>query len=158
GINTPTISLSSNGVLFFGQNASTSWINTGLPANISNDAMLFFFWDDLQDFGTGEYLEYATFGTAPGRVFNLYFRSRLHDTAVCGSNAVNLMISIHESSGLMKVTYSGFSGCANIRGSGATFGFQTPGGANAAAFMVGYNAPVLDDNATNQNMCFHPPN
>ena len=29
--------------------------------------------------GAGEFAEYSTSGSAPGRVFNLYFRSRLHD-------------------------------------------------------------------------------
>ena len=159
GINTSQVSINSNGVLIFGNNcvAPGSWNNGPLPSSLSSDAMLFFFWDDLSDFSSGEYFEYATFGTAGGRVFNLFFRNRLL-SSVCGSDPINVMVSIHESSGLIKASYSGMSGCANIRGAGATFGFQTPGGVNAKAFTVGVDSPVLDDNANRQTMSFHPPN
>ncbi|MFO0832418.1 MAG: hypothetical protein U0637_11345 [Phycisphaerales bacterium] len=152
-----TVSVSSNGVLFFGNNCSTDWNNGSLPTSISADPLLAFFWDDLQDFGTGEYLEYSTLGTAPGRVFNLFFRMRLHDTTACGSNGINLMLAIHEGSNLINISYSGFSSCANMRGSTATFGMQGPGGAAASAFLVGYNSPILDDNASRQSISFTPP-
>lgn len=168
GASTSTVSVSSNGVLFLSSacNAepSNTINNTKLPATISQNAMLFFFWDDLKDFGSGEFLEHATFGQAGGRVFNLYFRSRLFAytsdgfSSGCGTDAVNVMVSVHESSGLIKATYSGMSGCARIRGSSATFGLQTTGGANAKAFTVGVNSPVLDDNASRQSMSFHPAN
>ena len=158
GASTSTVSVSSNGVLFLGNACSVALANTTLPATISQNAMLFFFWDDLKDFGAGEFMEYATFGLAGGRVFNLYFRSRLFDSLSCGTDAINVMVSIHESSGLIKASYSGMSGCATIRGASATFGLQTAGGANAKAFTVGVNSPVLDDNAGRQSMSFHPPN
>ena len=156
GANTSVVSISSNGVLFFGSTCSTSFTNTALPTSISNEAMLFFFWDDLFDYGSGEYFEYNTSGTAGGRVFNLYFRNRLL-SSVCGSDPQNIMISVHEGSNLVKAAYSGFSGCANIRGAGATLGLQTTGGSSATAFMVGYNTALLDDNANRQTMSFHPP-
>jgi hypothetical protein len=157
GINTANVSLSSNGILFFGNNCVANYFNSGLPTGISPDAMLFFFWDDLYDYGTGEFAEYATFGTAPGRVFNLYFRSRLLSSE-CSNIGITAMISIHESSGLINVTYSGFNGCPALRGGNATLGFQTPGGASATAFMMGFNVPLLDDNTPGQSMSFHPPN
>ena len=84
--------------------------------------------------------------------------ARLHDATLCGSDAVNVMVSVHESSGLVKASYSGMSGCSAMRGGSATLGFQTTGGNTAKAFMVGYNAQVLDDNAPRQTMAFHPPN
>lgn len=152
-----TISVSSNGVLFFGSNCSTEWTNTTLPTAISVDPIFAFFWDDLQDFGSGEYFEYATFGSPGGRVFNLYFRMRLHDTAVCGANPMNVMVSIHEGSNLIRATYSGFTGCANLRGTSVTFGLQGPGGSAAEAFVVGVNAPILDNDAPRQTISFQPP-
>jgi hypothetical protein len=154
GANTSSISVSSNGVVFFGQNCSSSLFNTTLPSGISPNAMLFFFWDDLVDFGGGEFFEYATFGSPGSRVFYLYYRQRLFSSA-CGSDAQNIMISIHEGSNLVSATYSGFSGCALIRGSSATLGMQS---ANASDFVsVGVNVPLLDDNASRQSMSFQPP-
>ena len=160
GANTGTVSVSSNGILFLGQNCSISFGNQALPWPGTNDAALFFFWDDLQAFDADQFLEYATFGNAPGRVFNLYYRMRLHDRTICGTNVVNVMVSVHETSGLVKATYSGMSGCASIRGASATLGFQTANlpGVGRKAFMVGFNSPVLDDNASRQTMSFHPPN
>lgn len=155
GASVTTVSVSSNGVLFLGNNCNVSWTNATLPSFLSPDPALFFFWDDLQDFGSGEYFEYTTQGTAPGRVFNLYFRMRFHDPA-CGADPIQVMVSIHETSGLIKAVYSGFSTCANVRGASATLGMQTAGGAKA--FLVGYNSPVLDDNGGQQFMSFHPPN
>lgn len=157
GASTTVVSLSANGILFLGNNCSTSLNNTALPANISQDAALFFFWDDLKDFGANEFVEYITLGSAGGKVFNLYFRMRLFDP-VCGTDAVNVMVSVHERSSLLKVTYSGMSSCLQMRGSSATLGMQTAGGANAKAFLVSFNSPVLDDNAPRQSMSFHPPN
>ena len=160
GANTTVVSVSSNGILFLGNNCSIAFTNQALPWAGTSNAALFFFWDDLQDFGTGEFIEYATFGTAPGRVFNLYFRARLHDQTRCGPDAVNVMISVHETSGLVKATYSGMTNCAAMRGAGATLGFQTANipGTGRKAFMVGYNTPVLDNSASRQTMSFHPPN
>jgi Collagen triple helix repeat (20 copies) len=151
-----TISVSSNGVLFLGANCSISFSNTSLPSAISVDPFLAFFWDDLLDYGGAEFLEYSTVGSAGGRVFNLYFHSRLL-SGTCGTDAVNAMIGIHEGSNLIKVSYSGFSTCAAMRGGSATFGLQGPGGAAARAFVAGFNAPILDDNAPRQSISFLPP-
>jgi hypothetical protein len=121
--------------------------------------MVAFFWDDMQDFGAGEYIQYTTIGSAGGRVFNLYYRARLHDTTACGSNAQNLMLAIHEGSNLVRISYSGFAGCASLRGAGATFGMQGPGGTagTAKAFVAGFNAAILDDNAPRQSISYQPP-
>ena len=154
GASVSTISVSSNGVLFFGQQCSSSFSNTALPSFISSNPMLFFFWDDLNDYGSGEGIEYATFGSAPGRVFNMYFRNRLL-SSICGADAVHAMIQIHESSNIVNVSYPPtFTGCANIRGAGATLGIQGANGADAV--MVGFNSPVLDDNTNGQHMSFRP--
>ncbi len=157
GRSNTSVSVSSNGLLFFGSNCSVDWNNTALPSTISVDPIFAFFWDDLQDFGTGEFFEYATFGSPGGRVFNLYFRMRLRDTIPCGSNQMTVMVSVHEGSNLIRASYSGFSTCANMRGSTATFGLQGPGAASAEAFVVGVNAPILDDDASRQTISFQPP-
>ncbi len=156
GRSVTTVSVSSNGVLFFGPNCAIDWTNTALPSNMSQDPLLAFFWDDLLDGGSGEYFEYATTGSPGGRVFHLYFRNRVRG-AICPADDVQLMLSIHEGSNLINIVYSGFTGCAPIRGNGATFGLQGPGGANAKAFMVGYNALLMDDNASRQSISFTPP-
>jgi hypothetical protein len=154
GASTSSISVSSNGILFFGQDCVTNFTNTALPSGISPNAFLAYFWDDLSDFGSGEYIEYVTNGTAPGRVFHLYARHRLV-SSVCGSDAQQVMIQIHEQSNVVNVTYSGFSGCANIRGSSATLGLQSANGTKAV--MAGFNAPILDNDASSQAMSFQPP-
>lgn len=150
-----TVSISSNGLLFFGSSGcSTSYNNSSLPTPISTAPLLAFFWDDLRDFGISEFLEYATLGTAPGRVFNLYFRSRLF-SSTCGTDAFNAHISIHEGSNLIQVSYSGLSGCLGIAGSSATFGLQAPNASDA--YLVSWNAPILDNDAARQTMSFTPP-
>lgn len=149
------VSVSSNGVLFFGTSGCSSvFSNSALPAGITTAPMLAFFWDDLRDSGTGEFIEYATLGTAPGRVFNLYFRSRLF-SAACGSDPVNVQISIHESSNLIQVAYTGMTGCLGVAGNSATFGLQGPNGSDA--YLVSFNAPILDNDAGRQTMSFTPP-
>ena len=156
GADTDVIRVSSNGVLFFGAGCSTSLSNTALPTSRTNLPMLFFFWDDLRDYGTGEYFDYTTQGIAGGRVFMLWFTSRLWSD-VCGTNHVNAMIQIHENSNLVEVVYQGITPCDQIKGSSATFGLQTSGGLSATATMIGYNVPLLDDNASRQFMSFMPP-
>lgn len=156
GLATTTVSMSSNGIFFLGQNCSTAFTNTGLPSSISTDPFVSLFWDDLNDVGGGEYFEYQTLGSAPGRVFNLYFRNRLL-SSVCGTDAVNLMMAVHESSNVIHVSYSGMSGCLNMRGGGATFGIQGPGGASAKFFNAGFNSPILDNDANRNMISYQPP-
>lgn len=160
GASTSTVSLSSNGILFLGQECNVAYFNQPLPWAGTSNAALFFFWDDLQDYGASEFVEYATLGSAPGRVFNLYFRMRLRVSGTCtagSTDVVNVMVSVHESSGLVKASYSSMPSCLATRGGTATLGLQTAGGSAAKAFMVGFNSPVLDDNAPRQTMSFHPP-
>ena len=90
------MSVSPNGVLSRGQPCSTVHDSDTLPTYISPNALLFFFWDHLQDDGTGGFLAQAISGQAVGSfgrpavgsAFNLYFRSRLFDTSG-GSNPIN---------------------------------------------------------------------
>lgn len=158
GTETSVVSVSSNGLLFLGSGCSISWTNQSLPWSGTGVPMLAFFWDDLQDFSVNEFVEYSTFGTAPGRVFNMVFRMRLRDTQACGTSGTTVVISIHEGSNLINVTYQGFTGCASLRGASATIGIQGPGGASATDFhTVSFNAPILDDNAGRQSVTFQPP-
>lgn len=154
GASTSSISLSSNGLLFFGQSCSAVLGNVALPSGVSTDAFLAYFWDDLNDFGSGEYFEYATLGTPPGRVFNLYARHRLFSSN-CGTDTQQVMVQIHEQSNVVNVTYRGFTSCVEMRGGSATLGLQSAGGTTAV--MAGFNSPILDDNAPRQSMSFQPP-
>ena len=154
GASTTTVSVSSNGILFFGQGCFTNFTNTALPTNLTTNPALFFFWDDLQDFGAGEFFEYATYGSAPGRVFYMWFVVRVRN--LCGTDPVQVMVSMHESSNLVTANYKVATACPQIRGSAATFGLQAAGGASAETAMVGFNVPTLDDNAFNQFMSFKP--
>jgi hypothetical protein len=159
GASTNVVRVSTNGVLFLGNTCSTVFQNTALPTSISNVPMLFFFWDDLEDFGSGELIKYTTQGSGTGHVFNLYFKSRLHDTTLCSSNPTPIiMITISEASKLVKASYTAINSCASLKGAGATFGFQSSGGAAATPFTIGTDAQMLDDNQGIQSMSFHPPN
>jgi hypothetical protein len=126
-----------------------------LPSSISNDPALFFFWDDLADANTDGYLEYTTRGSAPGRVFSMYFRNHLKSGS-CGNDAVAVMITVHERSNLVTATYGELTPCAQIRGGLATFGIQGAGGVNAQHVLIGVNSPILDDTAPRQSMSFRP--
>jgi hypothetical protein len=155
GANTATVSVSSNGILFFGQQCVTAFTNTALPTDKSSNAALFFFWDDLEDLGNGEFVEYATQGSAPGRVFYMWFVMRVRISA-CPADTVQVMVSAHENSNLVTSNYKVLTTCPQIRGSGATFGLQAAGGGAAQAAMVGFNVPALDDNAGSQFLSFKP--
>ena len=74
----------------------------------------------------------------------------------CGVEPSQVMVSAHESSNLVTSNYKPSSGCAQLRGSGATFGLQTAGGAGAESASVGFNVPALDDNAANEFLSFKP--
>ena len=69
GRNVTSLGVSSNGIMFFGPNCNSEWSNTVLPSSISNDPFLAYFWEDLDDFGSGEFIEYTTLGSPGGRVF-----------------------------------------------------------------------------------------
>jgi hypothetical protein len=156
GVSTTQVSVSTNGVLFFGNNCSTALGNTTLPSSISTDPFLAFFWDDLKDYGTGEFIEYTTLGGTGGRVFNMMYRMRLFSTT-CASAQMTAMISVHETSNLVKVVYSTINGCTLLKGGGATFGMQASGGASAKSVQISVDSPVLDDNLPFQSMSFQSP-
>ena len=158
GRNITTVGINNNGFLIFGNTCPTtgSWNNVVLPSSVTTDPFVAFFWDDLIDEGPNEYIEYQTSGSPGGRVFNMFFRNR-HLSGSCGTDDVNIMLAIHEGSNLVRISYSNMSGCAEMRGSSATFGMQGPGGAAARAFNAGTNTPILDDNANRNMISFTPP-
>ena len=157
GASTSVIRLSSNGILFFGNDCSTSAGNGDLPSSISDVPMLFFFWDDLKDFGSGEYIHVGLDGNAPQRVLTIRYRMRLYDTGRCGSDKIQIKISIAETSNIVSVVYDQLTGCEFIQGGSATIGLQTQGGANATAYPISRDWAVLDDNnAGSIFMSFQP--
>lgn len=156
GADTTTVSVSSNGILFFGADCIGPATNGTLPSDISNDAMFFYLWDDLVDASANEFIEYITLGSAGGRVFNMYVQTRFLNP-LCGTSNMKIMVSVHEGSNLVKASYKPGSNNVCHRGGQATFGLQTTGGAAATAFMVGFNATILDDDGAAQVISFHPP-
>jgi hypothetical protein len=150
GASTSTIRVSSNGVLFFGSSCSSQASNTSLPASITTVPMLFLFWDDLKDFGSGEHVYAASDGTSPNRVVLIDFRMRLRDTSLCSgtTSAIKVKVTISETSNLVTVVYDDTAGgCEYLQGNSATLGLQTAGGSSATAYPVSMNSAVLDDNA-----------
>lgn len=139
------ISVNSNGWIAFGNIAlpGSSWVNTGLPASFTTNPVIFPYWDDLKDFGSGEYIRAITLGTAPNRVGIVYFRMR-EQSATTG-NIVHFQVMIHETSNLINVKYFDPMAPA-MNGQSATVGFQLSGGNVAKAFPLGYNAKIFDDN------------
>ena len=56
---------------------------------------------------------------------------------------------------MVNVTYSGFSGCYEMRAGSATLGMQSANGSKSV--IAGFNSPILDDNKSQQSMSFQPP-
>lgn len=141
GVTYNSITICTNGWVAFGDVNSTALFNTELPASFTNNPVIFPYWDDLRDYGSGEYVRVATQGTAPNRVAIVYYRMRVY-----GQDwVVHFQVQIHEGSGLINVKYfDPMHPSAN--GQSATIGFQLHGGANAKAYPLGYNVKILDDN------------
>lgn len=147
GVNYTQGWISTNGVLGFGTGSSSSYDNTALPANISNDPMLFFHWDD----NSSNLIRYVIQGTSPNRnCFIQWQGSEVNNTCSGGSSRVMAYITLSEGSNVVSVRYLNQGSSADAQGAGATFGFQYSGGAAAGTIPMGFNTKLLDDNATNQ--------
>ncbi|MBI1289422.1 MAG: hypothetical protein GC178_17785 [Flavobacteriales bacterium] len=138
GTNYSTVSMCTNGWIAFGNTGSTSLGNTSLPTSIYNGPMIFPYWDDLRDYGSGEWVRWGTVGTSPNRVFLIDYSMRQYGT----SERVNFQVQIHETSGLINVKYRDPMS-PSMNGQSATIGFQT---SSSKAYPIVYNGKVLDDN------------
>lgn len=143
--------VSTNGIIFFGGAGSAACCSQTWPLTISSAPMIAFFYKDMQDFGTGEYMRDYTVGVAPARTYILWYRMRGYNS----SDAIELMVMIHETSGLINVKYFGSSPTMNGQ-STTVIGFQGAGGASAKYYPITYNGKVLDDNAQTDSWSISP--
>lgn len=141
GTNYNQVSICSNGWIAFGSTGAIDLTNTALPANITPLPVIFPYWDDLRDYGSGEWVRWGTVGTSPNRVFIVDYNMRVYG----GSDRVNFMVLIHETTNHIVVKYRDAMS-PSMNGQSATIGFQLDGGSNAKAYPIVFNGKVLDDN------------
>ncbi len=153
GVGYNTITICTNGWVAFGSITSTTLSATALPASFTNNPVIFPFWTDLRDYGSGENIRVYNLGTAGNRVVVVHYKSK----AFCGGSAPNgdwfveFQVMIHEN-GVINVKYIDMPPtlngqqwtCSSTKST--TIGFQLSGGSSAKAFPISYNAKVLDDN------------
>ena len=97
------------------------------------------YWDDLVSQGNG--VRYGVIGTAPNRVYVVYWDS---DT-FAGDHNTDFALQLHEGSSAIRATY--FNMAPDASGQSATIGYQGAGGSSATAYAISCNARIIDDNA-----------
>lgn len=155
GVGYSNITISSNGWVAFGTVGGSFNAPTTLPSGNFSTPVIFPYWTDLKDFGSGEYVRAYTYGSSPNRVVIVHHRSK----GYCSNNSgpgggdrlIEYQVQIHENGGI-NVKY--ITAPPTMNGQqmvcGGTYnvaiGFQLSGGSGAKAFPISYNAKVLDDN------------
>jgi hypothetical protein len=132
------VSICSNGWVALGSTGATNFGNPTLPTGIYNGPIIAAYWDDLRDYGGGEYVRYGTVGAAPNRTFIIDYSMRQFGNG----NRQNFQIQIHETSGLINVKYRNEMS-PSTNGQSATIGFQVN---SSKAYPIVTNGKVLDDN------------
>ncbi len=165
GVPYNNITISSNGWVAFGSVGSSFNSPSTLPASITNNPIIFPFWTDLKDFGSGEYVRAYTFGTSPNRVVIVHHRSKSYCSNNSGPSGgdriIEYQVQIHENGGI-NVKYITATPTMNGQqiSCGGTYnvaiGFQLSGGSNAKVFPISYNAKILDDNRQPESWSVSP--
>lgn len=132
------LSLCTNGWIAFGSISSTSLSHTTLPSSTFSGPVIFPYWDDLRDYGSGEYVRYGYVGSTGNRTYIVDYSMREYNT----SERVNFQVQIHEGSGLINVKYRNEMS-PTMNGQGATIGFQV---SSSRGYPIVSNGKVLDDN------------
>lgn len=132
------LSINTNGWIAFGSTSTSVYSNTTLPASFYSGPVIFPYWDDLKDFGSGEYIRYGYTGSTGNRVYIVDYRMRPYT----GSGTVNFQVQIHEGSSLINVKYRDEMH-ASLNGQSATIGFQV---SSSRGYPIVCNGKVLDDN------------
>lgn len=155
GVGYSNITISTNGWVAFGTVGNSYNSSASLPSSNFSTPVIFPFWTDMKDFGSGEYICAYTFGTSPNRVVIVHHRSKSYCSNNSGPSGgdriVEYQVMIHENGGI-NVKYITTPPTMNGQqiSCGGTYnvaiGFQLSGGANAKVFPISYNAKVLDDN------------
>ena len=155
GVNYTTLTLSTNGWAEIGGNTSgnSDPTNDCLPTSAHTNPFIAAFWDDMQTAGSST-VQYGTVGSAPNRTFLANFFLDTKVSGNDGSDDVRMQLQIHEGSNAISVKYAPSEGLAN--GQTATMGYQSAGGASAAATAITCNGKVLDDNIPDSGWSVSP--
>src|SRR5207253_832165 len=117
------LSICTNGWVAFGNTSSVALGNTTIPTTTIGDIpVIYAYWDDLKDFGSGESVRYGYVGTSPNQVYLIDYNMR----PFSGSGGVHFQVQIHEGSGLINVKYRDPMD-PTLNGQSATIGFQVSG-------------------------------
>lgn len=159
-----SITICTNGWVAFGNVSSTSRSSGSLPASFTNNPVIFPYWTDLKDFGSGENVRVYNMGSGSNQVVVVHYKTK----AYCGNNAnpnpnhyAEFQVMIHQNGGInvkyinMNPTMNGQQiSCSTTYN--VTIGFQLSGGSSAKSFPVSYNAKVLDDNRMPESWSVSP--
>lgn len=149
GVSYTQVSVCTNGWIAFGNVSANSYAAEPLPSGLFTTPVIFPYWTDLKDFGTGEWIrEYPM----NNNVYVLEWRMRAY-TSGSTNWVVRFQVQIHKS-GLINVKYydpmqpqmNGQQHTIDGTTRNTTIGFQLDGGTNARFHQISYNAKVLDDN------------
>lgn len=163
GTNYNTLTICTNGWIAFGSITNTNNNGTTLPASFTSNPVIFPYWTDLRDYGSGENVRAYSFGSSPNRVVIVHYKMK----AYCGGSApgsgwfLEFQVMIHENGGI-NVKYINMPPAMNGQATtcsgtfNTTIGFQLSGGSSAKAFPISYNAKVLDDNRMPESWSVSP--
>lgn len=159
-----TITICTNGWIAFGSITSTSCCPSGgLPQTFTTNPVIYPFFTDLYDYGSGENIRAYNYGASPNRVVIVHYKMK----AYCGASApgstwyLEFQVQIHEN-GLINVKYINMPAALNGQlwncsiDRNTIIGFQLSGGSAAKVFPISYNAKVLDDNRMPESWSVSP--
>jgi hypothetical protein len=139
GVDYSTVSICSNGWIAFGNVGSTSLGNVNIPSgNVSSGPVIYPYWDDLRDYGSGEWVRWGRVGSSGNYVFLIDYSMRQYGN----SERVNFQVQIHQGSGLINVKYRDTMS-PSMNGQSAAIGFQV---SSSKGYPIVNNGKVLDDN------------
>ncbi len=137
--NTSRVRMSSNGLVFTGDDYTSRYSNQALPS-LEMDQVLAPYWDDLIDAGSGSY-SYAITGTAPDRKLVINYNNINYFGS--SSSTVTFQVVLNESLPVVMFNYQSVtsSDSSVSNGAAATVGFEFDGYGETYS----YNNPLLQD-------------
>jgi thermitase len=128
-----SVLISANGYLTFG-NVGYAYSNTSIPSSASPNDFIAPFWDDLNP-GAGGNIDYATFGSAPDRVFVVEWSGVPRYPA---EGTLTFEAALFEGSNNILLQYQTLTG-PNASGGSATVGIEYATGTSGVQYE--YNTP-----------------